>query len=196
MKRAILIWALLAIVLIVPILLAATSPLLAWRDAIYIIAGFAGVISLNLLLLQPLLIGGYLPNLSPIQYRRFHRIIGSSLVLAVLIHVIGLWITSPPDVIDVLLFRSPTPFSIWGVAAMWAVFATALIAAFRKRLHIQLDTWRMVHLVLAIIIATGTVVHAMLIQGTMETFSKAALCALVLIATIKLIVDFKTKGKF
>ena len=28
---------------------------------------------------------------------------------------------SPPDVIDALTFASPTPFSVWGVIAMWAV---------------------------------------------------------------------------
>ena len=38
---------------------------------------------------------------------------------------------------------------------------------------------------LAVVIVAGSVVHAMLIEGTMETVSKAALCALVLAATIK-----------
>ena len=50
-------------------------------------------------------------------------------MLTVIVHVAGLWLTSPPDVIDVLLFRSPTPFSAWGAIAMWAVFAAALWAA-------------------------------------------------------------------
>ena len=36
-----------------------------------------------------------------------------------------LWITNLPDEIDGLLFASPTPFSAWGVIAMWAVFAAA-----------------------------------------------------------------------
>ncbi|MEL7174650.1 MAG: hypothetical protein AAFN05_17005, partial [Pseudomonadota bacterium] len=62
--RAILIWAVLAAALIVPVAVAATSPLLAWREPVYIAAGFAGVVTLGLLLLQPLLAGGYLPGVS------------------------------------------------------------------------------------------------------------------------------------
>ena len=53
------------------------------------------------------------------------------LVIAVVLHVAGLWVTSPPDVIDALLFVAPTPFSNWGIIAMWALFATGL----RARTH-------------------------------------------------------------
>lgn len=51
-----------------------------------------------------------------------------------ILHVVGLWVTSPPDVIDALLFWSPTPFSFCGVVAMWAVFASALMAPSPARL--------------------------------------------------------------
>ena len=85
------------------------------------------------MLVQPLLIGGYLPGLSGRIGRRAHHWIGGALVVAVVIHVGGLWITSPPDMIDALLFASPTPFSPFGVIAMWAIFAVALLAAFRRR---------------------------------------------------------------
>jgi hypothetical protein len=37
------------------------------------------------------------------------------------------------------------------------------------------------------------VVHCLLIEGTMETISKAALCALVLAATVKVMVDLWRK---
>jgi predicted ferric reductase len=87
--------------------------------------------------------------------------------------------------IDALLFASPTPFSPFGVIAMWAIFAVALLAAFRRRLRPR--TWRIAHMLLAIVIVSGTVVHGLLIEGTMETVSKAVLCALVLAATIKVI---------
>ena len=59
-----LIWVAFAAAVCVPIAAAAASPLLAWRDAVYILAGFAGIIALGLMLVQPLLIGGYLPGLS------------------------------------------------------------------------------------------------------------------------------------
>ncbi|WP_340161216.1 ferric reductase-like transmembrane domain-containing protein [uncultured Hoeflea sp.] len=166
----------------VPVAAAAMSPLLAWRDPVYIAAGFAGVVAMALLLFQPLLAAGWLPGLSGPRGRRVHRWIGSALVLAVIVHVVGLWVTSPPDVIDALLFASPTPFSAWGVIAMWALFASALLAGLRRRLRPR--HWRRAHTLLAAVIVVGSVVHAMLIEGTMETFSKAALCALVVAATL------------
>ena len=191
--RTVLIWAALAVALAVPLAAAALSPLLAWRDPVYIAAGFAGVVGLGLMLVQPLLIGGHLPGLSAHRGRRVHRWIGGTLVLAVAIHVLGLWITSPPDVIDALLFVSPTPFSAWGVIAMWAIIAVAFLAALRRRLRPR--TWRLGHRSLAAVIVVGTVVHALLIEGTMETMSKAALCALALAATIKVLADLKAWAK-
>jgi predicted ferric reductase len=189
LARTLLIWAALAAALTVPLAVAATSPLLAWREPTYIAAGFAGVVGLALLLLQPLLAGGYLPGLTTRQSRHLHAWVGTALLAAVVIHVVGLWLTSPPDVIDALLFRSPTPFSARGVIAMWAVFATALLATLRLRLHLRPTVWRACHLALAAVIVTGTVVHALLIEGTMGTLSKAALSALVLAAAAKLTVD-------
>jgi len=191
--RAASIWAALAAAIGVPILLAATSPYLQWRDAIYIGAGFAGIVALGLLLVQPLLIAGLLPGLSAFRSRRLHHWIGGALVIAILLHVAGLWITSPPDMLDALLFRSPTLFSPFGVVAMWAIFATALLALFRRRL--QLRTWHIIHLSLASVIAGGSVVHAMLIDGAMETISKAALCALVIAAAIKVIAGLWPRKK-
>ena len=187
LARAAAIWAFLAIAIGVPIALAAASPLLQWRQPIYIAAGFAGIVAMALLLLQPLLAGGYLPRVTGKSGQRIHRLVGSLLVAAVAIHVIALWITSPPDVVDALLFRSPTPFSAWGVIAMWAVFAAALLAVFRRRL--RLLTWRRAHTALAVVTVVGSIVHAMLIEGTMEIVSKALLCALVLAATVKVVVD-------
>lgn len=182
MARAALIWAAVGAALAVPLALAATSPQLAWREPVYIAAGFAGVLAMALLLLQPLLAMGALPGLEGPRGRRVHAWVGGALVAAVAAHVAGLWVTSPPDVIDVLLFRSPTSFSVWGVAAMWAVFAAALIAAYRRRLRLRPKTWRRIHLSLAAVAIGGCVVHALLIEGTMESLSKIALSALVIAA--------------
>ena len=195
MTRATLIWVALALAVGVPIAAAAANPLLAWRGPIYILAGFAGIVGLSILLFQPLLIGGYLPGLSAYRGRRVHHWIGGALVLAVVVHVVGLWITSPPDMIDALLLASPTPFSLFGVIAMWAIFAVALLAALRRRLGLRLRTWRIAHTLLAIVIVVGSVVHAVLIEGAMETVSKAALCALVLAATIKVIAHLRVWKK-
>src|SRR6476619_7860414 len=104
LARVTLIWALLAAAVFVPIAAAAASPLLEWRGPVYILAGFAGIIALWLMLGQPLLIAGYLPGLSTYRGRRTHHWIGGTLVVAVVIHVGGLWITSPPDLMDGILF--------------------------------------------------------------------------------------------
>jgi hypothetical protein len=188
-----LIWAALVTAICVPIAAAAASPLLEWRGPVYILAGFAGIVALGLLLVQPLLIGGYLPGPSAYRARRTHHWIGGALVVAVVVHVGGLWITSPPDMMDALLFASPTPFSPFGVIAMWSIFAVALLAAFRRRLGLR--TWRIVHMSLAVVIVVGTVLHGMLIEGAMEIVSKAALCVLVLAAAIKVMADLWVRRK-
>src|SRR5215510_12841301 len=189
LARVALIWAALAAAICVPIAAAATSPLLEWRGSVYILAGFAGIVGLGLLLVQPLLAGGYLPGLSAYRGRRVHHWIGGALVVAMVVHVGGLWITSPPDMIDALLFESPTPFSPFGVIAMWAIFAVALLALIRRRLGLR--TWRIAHMSLAVVIVAGSVLHAMLVDGTMETISKAAICVLVLAAAIKIMADLR-----
>jgi predicted ferric reductase len=193
LRKARLIWPALAAAICVPVAAAAASPLLAWRGPLYIIAGFAGILALGLMLVQPLLAGGYLPGVSGFRGRRVHRWIGAMLVAAIAIHVGGLWITSPPDMIDALLFASPTPFSPFGVIAMWAIFAVALLAALRRRLRLR--TWRLAHMSLAAVIVAGSAVHAMLVEGTMETVSKAMLCALVLAAAVKVMADLRVWRK-
>src|SRR5262249_50217923 len=100
-----------------------------------------------------------------------------------------LWITSPPDMIDALLLTSPTPFSPFGVIAMWAIFAVAVLATLRRRLDPR--TWRLAHMSLAVVIVVGVAIHAVLIEGTMETISKVALCALALVAIIKVMADLR-----
>lgn len=169
-------WVVLGVAIVLPIALTALSPLYQWRGPVYIGAGFAGVLALALLLIQPLLAMGWLPGVHRVRSRRLHAWFGAVLTGAVALHVAGLWITSPPDVIDALLFRSPTPFSLWGVIAMWCVFAAALVAAFRRRLRLRPWVWRLVHLGLVTIVVGTTVAHALLIEGAMEWYSKVAFC--------------------
>ncbi|UYV38558.1 ferric reductase-like transmembrane domain-containing protein [Rhodobacteraceae bacterium D3-12] len=179
--RTLLVWALLIGVIAAAIAGAAISPLLAYRQPVYILGGFAGIVALALVVVQPLLAAGLLPGLHPLRARRVHRWAGAGLISAVVVHVAALWRTSPPDVIDALLFRSPTPFSGFGVTAMWAVFAAGALAVLRRRLRPAL--WRAIHLSLAVLIVTGTIAHALLITGTMETTTKSLLCLAALTAT-------------
>jgi len=177
--RTLFVWLVLLTLVLVPLVLASASPLLAWRQPIYIGAGLAGVLALSLLLFQPLLVSHIPPGISKAKASRYHRALGIALTVLVLLHVAGLWITSPPDVIDALMFRSPTPFAPWGVIAMWALLISASIAILRKRLPWSAKRWRLVHRSLAFIIVLGTVVHAILIDGTMESMSKIMLCVAV-----------------
>ena len=174
--RAILIWAALAVVTAGPMVVAASSELLQYRSAIYITAGCAGVIALALLLLQPLLAAGLLPGLPMPVGRRIHRWTGATLLFAVAVHVAGLWITSPPDMIDALTFTAPTAFSAFGVIAMWALVAAALLAGFRKSLRLRPQVWRLAHTMAATVVVVGTVAHALMIEGTMGTGSKIMMC--------------------
>ncbi|MGL4323057.1 MAG: ferric reductase-like transmembrane domain-containing protein [Beijerinckiaceae bacterium] len=187
--RAVLVWAGLAAAVAVPMVVAAMSPLLAWRDPVYIASGFAGIAALALVLVQPLLAGGYLPGLPIIKGRRVHRWAGGALVAMVTLHVAGLWLTSPPDVIDALIFDSPTPFSVWGVVAMWATLAAGLLAALRLRMPTRI--WRIGHTALVVVIVAGSVVHALLVEGTMGPVSKALLCALVVAVTTKVLAGLR-----
>jgi hypothetical protein len=110
---------------------------------------------------------------------------GAALPLAVAVHVGGLWQSSPPDVVDALQFRSPTPFAAWGVAAMRALAAAAVLASPRRRTGPRAAVWRLCHLAAAAVAVVGTVVHALLIERTMGTLSKAALCVLVMAAAAR-----------
>jgi len=191
--RIALFWIALSMAVAVPVGAAAISPLLQWREPVYIVAGFAGVLAMVLMLFQPMLAAGYLAGVSGARGRIVHRWLGSVLVFAVVTHVVGLWITSPPDVIDALLFVSPTPFSVWGVIAMWGLFATAGLVVLRRWLRLRPRTWRVSHKSLAAIIVTGSVVHALLIDGTMEKLSKIALCALVAVVAVMAILGFRQR---
>jgi predicted ferric reductase len=186
-----LIWAALLALMFIPVVIAIFSPLLQWRQPVYIIAGFAGVLGLSFLLIQPLFAADLLPGLKRRQSRRCHKWLGIILLASVIVHVAGLWITSPPDVIDVLLFRSPTPFSVWGAIAMWCVFATAAIALLHRSYTLRPRTWQQLHVLLSMLVIIGTVVHAIQIDGAMGTVSKAMLCVFVVISSILAILKLR-----
>lgn len=188
--KAILIWLAVLAAMSLPLFIAATSPLLQWRQPIYIVAGLAGVVALILLFVQPLLAAGALPGLPAQRGRRLHRGFGVVLVGLVALHVAGLWITSPPDVIDALLLRSPTPFSLWGVLAMWGLFAAATLALLRHRLPRPL--WRLGHSTLTLCVVLTTAIHALTIEGTMGAVSKAVLCALAIAASLWAVTQLKS----
>lgn len=185
------VWCVLIVLSLLPLYLATESELLQWREPIYIVAGFAGIVAMAAMLFQPLLAIGLLPGINSLLSRKLHRFIGLLLVGSIIVHVAGLWITTPPDVIDALLFRSATPFSIWGVLAMWAVFLSATLVALRHKFRVKPALWRNAHKALAVVIVIGSVVHAFLIDGTMNTVSKYAMCIALLIFLIPAITSLQ-----
>lgn len=191
MAKSLLIWSAAALVLLVPLVVAAQSPYLAYRDPTYIVAGFAGILSLILFLLQPLLAGGHIPGLRPRTARIWHRASGSVIVLAVVAHVGGLYLTSPPDTLDALLLVSPTPFSLYGAVALWGMIITAILVLVRRRLPLRFLHWAILHNSLAVLIVLSTVVHALLIKGTMGTASKWVTCFAVVATTLWVVWDMR-----
>ncbi len=186
-----LIWAGLAMVMAVPVLLAATSPYLAYRNLPYIVGGFAGIFCLSLFVIQPLLAAAYLPGPGRASERRWHRRVGAAIVVAVLVHVGGLYVASPSDALDALLLVAPTPFSVYGVLAMWGVVATAVLVALRRRVGLRYATWYVVHNALALVVVVATVIHAVQIEGAMEIVSKWLLCLAALTATGATLLDLR-----
>lgn len=190
---AILAWSGIFCLITIPLVIAVNSPLLAGRDQPYIVGGLAGVIALGILLLQPLLAAGSLPGLSLARGRRWHRRVGTVLLLAVALHIAGLYLTSPPDMIDALLLAAPTFYSLYGVIAMWGLILISLLVATRSRLRLQVRIWRIIHNALAVIVVIASVAHALMIQGAMGQVSKVVLCISVLI--VSSLVTFKLRRR-
>ena len=184
-------WGSVAAVMIVPVAIAAFSPYLASRNMPYIVGGFAGIVGLSLLFLQPLLPAGYMAGSEGPAGRRWHRWLGVGIIVVVALHVGGLYLASPPDTIDALLLVSPTPFSVYGVTAMWGVLVTAILVLFRRRFGLRYSVWRLIHNGLAAIVVVATVIHALQIEGAMEPVSKWILCMAVVVTTGVALLDLR-----
>lgn len=178
-----LVWGLIATLMVGPIILAALSPYLAYRNPAYIVGGFSGIVGLALFVIQPLLSAGYPSDVAPSRRRRWHQWTGTAIVACVVMHVGGLYVTSPQDTLDALLLVSPTPFSLYGVAAMWTTILIVGLIVFRRRLGVRTPLWQLIHSGLALLIVVSTVIHALQIEGTMETYSKWALSVTALLIT-------------
>jgi len=179
-----LLWGLSVCIVFVPFALAAASPLQAARESVYIAGALAGVLALSLLFVQPLLAAGFLPGISPSRERRWHRWLGGALLLTVALHVIGLYLASPDDMLDALLLVAPTPFSLYGVIALWAVVLIALSAILRSRARAHLAMWNRIHSLLAVIVVGSSLVHVWMIDGSMNSLSKTVTCISIALAAL------------
>ncbi|MBO9472238.1 ferric reductase [Shimia sp. R10_1] len=192
-NKTALVWGALALLMLAPLLIASQSPYLAYRNLAYILAGFAGIIALLLLFVQPLLAAGHLPGLRPRTSRLWHRATGSLILIAVAVHIGGLYLTSPPDTLDTLLLVAPTPFSVYGAIACYGLVITALLVTLRQRLPLRYLHWSILHNTLALLIVISTVMHALLIEGTMGPLSKWLTCGAVLLVTSWVLWDIRVR---
>lgn len=112
-----------------------------------------------------------------------HQWLGASLIVLVVVHVGGLYLTSPDDMLDALMLVAPTPFSLYGVIALWTLIFTAMLVALRQRLPFSVSTWKVIHNLLAVLVVVSSVVHALMIEGAMGSFSKWVLCICILVVT-------------
>ena len=191
-RRALALWAFLICLSLAVLIAAALSPLLQWRDPVYWSASFSGIVAMIIIVMQPLLATGLLPLPSGFSSRRTHRNLGTLLLFMIVVHVGTLWLTSPPDVIDALLLVSPTPFSLWGVIAMWALIGAAAVVALRRLLKLRFSIWQKMHLVLTGTAVAGTIAHVLLIEGVMEQMSRIALCV---VAVLAFFAGYKSRRK-
>ena len=65
------------------------------------------------------------------------------------------------------------------------------LAVFRARWRMGVRAWRTGHSALAAAVVIASVIHAVLIEGTMGTVSKTVLCVLALAATAKVMLDLR-----
>ena len=181
--RRIAAWIVVATMAAVPVIAAGLSPLLGGRELLWITGGMAGVVALSLLFVQPLLKAAAPPLLAARDGVYWHRRCGITIVAAVALHIGALYAYSPDDVTDVLLLVAPTPFSLYGVISMWCLVLTAVLAATRRVLQLDYRLWRILHSVLAVAVVGAGAIHAILIEGAMEEYSKLAICIAAMAAT-------------
>lgn len=181
--RRIAAWLVIAAIAAVPVVAASLSPLQRGREFLWVTGGMAGVVALSLLFVQPLLTAAA-PRLLPApDGLRWHRFGGGAIVVTVALHVGALYAYSPDDVTDALLLVAPTPFSLYGVISLWCLVLTAVLAVTRRRLRMATRPWRIVHSMLGVAIVAAGAIHAVQIEGAMETYSKLAICLAALAAT-------------
>lgn len=194
MSIARLLWPAITALVVWPVVAAAIDPLQRSRDALWVVGGLAGVVALALLLLQPLLAIGNKTGLQAGSARRWHRRLGMAAGCAVMLHVVALLIYSPEDIWDALLLEAPTPFSVYGVIALWSLLVSIGLAFAARRMRLATSAWRIAHSALALLITACGGTHALMIDGTMEPISKVVLVACALVATTVAIVEVNVLG--
>ncbi|MBE9138248.1 ferric reductase-like transmembrane domain-containing protein [Nodosilinea sp. LEGE 07088] len=177
----------LSTLVLLPTLLAASSPLQVGRAPLWVLGTLAGVLSLSLLVVQVLLPTKWLNMFVGQQNLGWHRILGISVTGLVIAHIVGLYLYSPDDIGDALILAAPT-YSRLGVLSFWCLLLSMILAFARHKLQLVYSDWQILHSVLAVAIVGTAVAHAMLLQGTLDGFAEGLLCGSVMVAVSAAIV--------
>lgn len=171
---------LVAIVLL-PVLLAALSPLQAGRAVPWVWGTLAGVLALSLVVVHVLLPTGWLNSFVGEHNLGWHRILGISITGLTLAHILGLYLYSPDDIGDALVLAAPT-YSRLGVLSAGCLVLSVVLAVTRRQLRLADADWKTIHSALAIAIVGTAVAHAVLLQGTLDGLAEGLVCGSAIVA--------------
>jgi predicted ferric reductase len=172
-----------ALLLLLPTVLAATSPLQTGRDTIWIVGTLAGVLAMSLLVMQVLLPSGWLNFLVNDHKITWHRVLGISITVLVLAHVVGLYLYSPDDIGDALILAAPT-YSRLGVLSAGCLLLSLVLALARQKLPLIYTDWQILHSALAVAVVGTAIAHVAMLQGTLDGFAEGLLCGSIAIAVV------------
>ena len=160
---------LVAALLLVPVVVALTSPHLANAPAARLVATATGVLALGLLVFQVVLPGRprWLVRAAGAGLMRLHRVIAIAVVGLVLAHVGALFVYSPDDTLFALSPAAPA-YSRLGVVATLCLALTVALSLGWRRLGLGRPEWRALHLALAGAILGTAFAHGFMVQGALD----------------------------
>ncbi|NJL36811.1 MAG: hypothetical protein HC899_08630 [Leptolyngbyaceae cyanobacterium SM1_4_3] len=179
--------AVLLIFVMLPALLAALSPLQHGRAPLWILGTLAGVLSLSLIVVQVLLPTGWLNFGIGEQNFRWHRVLGISITLLVVAHILVLYLYSPDDIGDALILAAPT-YSRLGVLSATCLLISVGLALTRSKLPLTPADWQILHSFLAVAVVGTAIAHAFLLQGTLDGFAEGLLCGSAVVAVLMAVI--------
>jgi len=173
-RRRLLVAPAVALVLL-PLLLALTDAHLASASAALIVSTAAAALAVSALAVQPLLAGS--------GRLRWHRVLGATALVLVLVHLGGLFVESPKDTRFALSLDGPTRGRMAALAT-FALIAVVALGVARARLPMSGPSWRILHGFLAVLVVGLGFGHAVLTDGALDGFGTSVLLAFATVALL------------
>ena len=158
-----------AVLLLVPVVVALAHPHLADAPPARLVATATGVLALGLLVVTVVLPG---LRQRPVKaagagLMRLHRAVALAVVALVLAHIGALFVYSPSDTLWAISPTAPT-YSRLGVVATLCLALTVALALGWRRLGLGRPEWRALHLSLAVAILITAFAHGFMVQGALD----------------------------